>query len=306
MSFEVLNPGMLSLLQDRGRCGYQHLGVTTGGPMDEHAFCWANRLLGNDLNAAQLEITFGMLALRAEADTSIALTGADLDARLNGDSIKPWRTHRICKGDRLEFNAPVSGLRTYLAVAGGFLVETKLGSCATVAREGLGGLSGDGGKLVKGDRLPFKPHSAGIDGQVPPWAIPDYSQELEVGVILGYQQASFPRKELMKLFSGSYQVSQNIDRMGYRLSGDAVHSDLNGIVSEGIAYGAIQIPSDGQPIVLMKDRQTIGGYPKVGCLSALGAGQLAQRGPGSIVRFYPMDVAEAEGQRMIFNRAMGQ
>jgi len=92
---------------------------------------------------------------------------------------------------------------------------------------------------------------------------------------------------------------------GYRLSGDAIQPRRNGIVSEGIAYGAIQIPSDGQPIVLLKDRQTIGGYPKIGCLSALGAGQLAQRGPGSLVRFHPMDVSQAEAQRMIFNHTFG-
>ncbi len=301
MSFEVLNPGMLSLLQDSGRHGYQHLGVTTGGPMDEHAFAWANHLLGNAPNAAQLEITYGMLSLRAEASTCIALTGADLDARLNGKAIKPWRTYRVCSGDHIEFSAPICGLRAYLAVVGGFSPTTKLGSCATVLREGLGGVNGTGAKLAKGNRLPFKPRRIDIDNRVPDWAIPDYNQPLAVGVILGYQHQSFPRTELMTLFSGCYEVSQNIDRMGYRLSGKPIHSNLDGIVSEGIAYGAIQIPADGQPIVLMKDRQTIGGYPKVGCLSALDAGQLAQRGPGSSVCFFPMDVAVAEAQRMIFN-----
>ena len=108
----------------------------------------------------------------------------------------------------------------------------------------------------------------------------------------------------MKFFSCDYEISQNIDRMGYRLKGDAIYSDLDGIVSEGIAYGAIQVPKDGQPIVLMKDRQTIGGYPKIGCLSALDAGLLAQRGPGSSVSFYLSDVAEAEGRRMLFNQRL--
>ncbi|HEY5718392.1 MAG TPA: biotin-dependent carboxyltransferase family protein [Motiliproteus sp.] len=303
MSFEVIKPGLLTLLQDGGRYGYQHLGLTTGGPMDEHAFAWANHLLGNNMNAAQLEITFGMLSLRATAETTIALTGADLEARLNGRAIQPWNTYRLQPGDLLEFNTPQTGLRAYLAVADGFSAPTTLGSCATVAREGLGGVRGGGAKLAQGDQLPFTPCTSQLEARVPAWAIPDYSRDLEVGVMLGYQHRSFPRAELNKLFSSPYQVSQHIDRMGYRLSGAAVHSELNGLVSEGIAFGAIQIPADGQPIVLMKDRQTIGGYPKVGSLSALGAGQLSQRGPGSSIRFYPMDVAEAEAERMIFNHA---
>jgi allophanate hydrolase subunit 2 len=140
---------------------------------------------------------------------------------------------------------------------------------------------------------------------VPDWAIPDYDRPLELGVMPGYQHDEFDIVKRTKLFSASYQVSQNMDRMGYRLSGDAIQPRRNGIVSEGIAYGAIQIPSDGQPIVLLKDRQTIGGYPKIGCISALGAGQLAQRGPGSVVRFHPMDVSQAEAQRMIFNHTFG-
>ncbi|WP_166263492.1 biotin-dependent carboxyltransferase family protein [Marinobacter caseinilyticus] len=304
MSFEVLNPGMLALLQDTGRVGYQHIGVTTGGPMDEHAFLWANRLLDNALDAPQLEITFGKLSLLAHADTCIAITGADLGARINDRQAPPWRTHRIRRGDRIDFNTPVAGLRAYLAVAGGFQPTFKLGSCATVSREGLGGFDGQGKKLAKGDKLPFNPGTDEIAAAVPPEDIPDYRQSLRLGVIPGYQYPHFTPIARARFFSSAYEVSQNIDRMGYRLTGDAVHSELDGIISEGIAYGAIQIPADGQPIVLMKDRQTIGGYPKIGSLSALGAGQLAQRGPGASVSFYAMDVGEAEALRMIFQHRL--
>jgi biotin-dependent carboxylase-like uncharacterized protein len=305
MSFEVLHPGILTLLQDSGRFGYQHLGVTTGGPLDEHAFVWANHLLGNVPGSTQLEITYGLLQLRCQADTTIALTGADLGARLNDRPVRPWRTYVLQKGDELSFATPVAGLRCYLAVAGGLRTESRLGSCATVCREGLGGIDGTGAKLKPGDRLAFEPQRTAIDARVPDWAIPDYDRPLELGVMPGYQHDEFDIVKRTKLFSASYQVSQNMDRMGYRLSGDAIQPRRNGIVSEGIAYGAIQIPSDGQPIVLLKDRQTIGGYPKIGCISALGAGQLAQRGPGSVVRFHPMDVSQAEAQRMIFNHTFG-
>ena len=304
MSFEVLEPGMLALIQDSGRYGYQHIGATTGGPMDEFAFFWANRLLDNDLNAAQVEITFGRFSLLAQHDACIAITGADLGARINDREIAPWRTHRISCGDRLDFTAPVSGLRAYLAVSGGFRPAMKLGSCATVSREGLGGLDGHGAKLAKGDRLEFDRAETFVAALLPEPEIPDYRQHLSLGVIPGYQYRDFPAVQRMKFFSGDYQVSQNIDRMGYRLKGDAIHSDLDGIVSEGIAYGAIQVPSDGQPIVLMKDRQTIGGYPKIGCLSALDAGLLSQRAPGTSVSFYPSDVAEAEARRLLFNRRL--
>ncbi|MBW0147101.1 5-oxoprolinase subunit C family protein [Marinobacter arenosus] len=304
MMLEILHPGILTLIQDLGRYGYQHMGVTTGGPMDEHAFLWANRLLGNPLDAAQLEITFGGLSLQAHSDTWIALTGADLGAHINKRPVRPWRTYSIARGDRIDFSAPLTGLRAYLAVSGGIQTPSKLGSRATVSREGLGALDGAGAKLAKGDRIPIGKPTPITDTSVPYSDIPDYDKPLRLGVVPGYQYQHFSQSARARFFSGEYEVSQNIDRMGYRLTGEAIRCDLDGIVSEGIAYGAIQIPADGQPIVLMKDRQTIGGYPKIGSLSALGAGQLAQRGPGALVSFYPIDVADAEARRLIFNQRL--
>ncbi|MCG9555147.1 biotin-dependent carboxyltransferase family protein [Vibrio sp. Isolate31] len=303
MSFEVINPGLIALFQDLGRFGYQHIGITTGGPMDEHAFCWANRMLDNPQNAPQLEITFGKLTLKALADTCIAITGADLNARIGDKKIQPWNTYRIRQGDTLNFDSPKNGLRAYLAVKGGFTIDLQLDSASTVSREKIGGIE-NGRALKQGDVLRFSPCKDDIKTRTPKWAIPDYTAPLELGVMLGYQYRDFPNNDIMTLFSSAYEVSSNIDRMGYRLSGQAIHCNRDGIISEGIAYGAIQIPKDGQPIVLMRDRQTIGGYPKIGCLSTLGSGQLAQRAPGSQISFYQMDVGEAEAQRVIFNRVM--
>ena len=296
MAFKVIKPGLLALLQDLGRHGYQSLGLTTGGPMDEMAFRWSNALLDNDTNSPQIEITFGMFSLEAQADTSIAITGADLGATLNGKSISPWRSYAIRKGDILAFHQPIWGLRAYLAVKGGFLCEPTLGSVATVVREKIGGLTGKGDKLKKDDMLKYQPFHNHKERTVPRLAIPNYGQT-EIPVILSYQYESFSTLERANFFSSDYRVSGNSDRMGYRLEGKVITSDLKGIVSEGIAYGSIQLPKDGQPIVLLRDRQTIGGYPKIGCVTRYGGSILSQQKPGDVIQFTPITVDQAEHER---------
>jgi biotin-dependent carboxylase-like uncharacterized protein len=302
MGFKVINPGLLATIQDNGRFGYQHMGVTTGGPLDEYAFSWANHLLGNTTGAAALEITFGGLELLVQINTNISVTGADLGATINGQRIEHWRTHRVKAGDRLKFHSPQTGLRAYLAVSGGFEIPQLLGSCSTVTREGIGGLVSNGAKLKPEDRLPCAEAPPQQVNAVPTEDIPDYRKHLELGLIEGYQIADFSSEQLRRFFGSEYQITPDIDRMGYRLKGEAISATRSGIISEGIAAGAVQIPADGQPIVLMCDRQTIGGYPKPGCISRLGMGQLAQRGPESSVRFYPMDVSMAQAQRLAFKR----
>ena len=302
MGFKVINPGLLTTSQDNGRFGHQHMGVTTGGPLDEYSFTWANHLLGNTTGAAVLEITFGGLEILAQINTNIAVTGADLGATINGERIEHWRTHRVKAGDRLKFHSPETGLRAYLAVSGGFETPQLLGSCSTVMREGIGGLVSDGTKLKPEDWLPCAEAPPQQVNAVSAEDIPDYRKNLELGLIEGYQIADFSSEQLRRFFSSEYQITPDIDRMGYRLKGEAISASRSGIISEGIAAGAVQIPADGQPIVLMCDRQTIGGYPKLGCISRLGMAQLAQRGPGSRVRFYPMDVSMAQAQRLAFKR----
>ncbi len=305
MSLHITNPGFLSLIQDFGREGFQHIGVTTGGPLDEHAFLWANHLLDNDINAAQIEISVGMFAAEFTQACTIALTGADMAATLNGQAIKPWRTYNLNPGDRLNMATATTGMRAYLAVKGGFEVTPQLQSCATVMRERIGGLDQQGSKLQAQDQIGFQPGTATLTRRVPQQFIPDYSADLELGVIPGYQYDSFSLAQINRFFSEPYRISTEIDRMGYRLSGAAVNSSLDGIISEGISYGAIQIPKDGQPIVLLKDRQTIGGYPKIGCVTSLDAARLSQRGPGTQVRFKPVSVEQATAERMIYNHFFG-
>lgn len=296
MAFKIIKGGMLALVQDLGRFGYQSAGLTTGGPMDEMAFRWGNALLNNDANASQIEITFGLFSLEAQAPTSIALTGADLGATLNDKSILPWQTYAIKQGDVLTFTQPVWGLRAYLAVKDGFLCEPALGSSSTVMREKLGGIQGNGAKLAKDDIIRYESTNEHKQMRVPRGHIPDYSQSL-IPVILSYQSASFSQTDHQTFFTSEYKVSSHCDRMGYRMEGAPIGKDIPGITSEGIAYGAIQIPQDGQPIVLLNDRQTIGGYPKIGCVTRIGGDLLAQRKPGDSIRFVAMTLQQAQADR---------
>jgi len=302
MSFKVLKPGLLTTLQDLGRQGFQHLGITEGGPMDEHAFRWANALLNNPVNACAIEVTYGGLELVASQPTMIAITGGDLGASLNGEPLLNWSTHAVKAGDKIVFRHPVSGLRSYLSVADGFAVKPVLGSCSTVLRETLGGLNGDGAPIKAGDELRYSPRLPCETRTVPLSDIPNYREDLELGVIPGYQFELFSSLERRRFFGHQYEVTNNIDRMGYRLKGAKITAEQTGIISEGIALGAIQIPADGQPIILMRDRQTIGGYPKIGTLTALDVGQLSQRSPGATVRFCIRDISYAQAQRHVFDR----
>ena len=299
MAFKVLKPGVLSLLQDLGRYGYHAVGLSNGGPMDEYAFRLANRLLDNDPNASQVEITYGLLELQATVATTIALCGADLGAKLNDKPLLVWQTYAIQAGDRLSFHQPQHGLRAYLAVKGGFQCEAALGSVSTVMREQVGGLTGKGDKLQKGDLLVFEPYAETYQNRVPRHAIPDYSQT-NIPMVMGYQHEHFSRVEQAHFLSSNYHVSQSFDRMGYRLDGRAIEYNGQGIISEGIAYGSIQIPKDGQPIVLLKDRQTIGGYPKMGCVTTWGGSLLSQKMAGDSVHFEAMSVEEEEKESLLF------
>ncbi|GAA0794503.1 biotin-dependent carboxyltransferase family protein [Marinobacterium sediminicola] len=301
----VLNPGILSLVQDLGRFGYQHLGLSTGGAADEQAYLWANRLLGNAPDAAAIEICFGGLQLEAEIATRVAVTGADLQLTLNGEAQDVWQTINLKPGDRLAFGYPRQGVRAYLAVQGGFRVEPTFGSVATVMREQIGGLDGKGSKLASGDRLPCQAHSPGRLFSVPSRFRPNYAQPLTLRVIEGHQVELFSGDMLTRFYSQGYTISPQSDRMGVRLRGPQLHSLVDGIISEGISFGAVQVPKDGQPIILLKDRQTIGGYPKLGTVFALDAFMLAQCQPQTEVHFAPMSLHEAQRQLQQFYRFFG-
>lgn len=304
--FLVKKAGALSLLQDRGRFGYQALGLTSGGPMDEHAALWANHLLANDINAPLLEITLGNVVLEALGNSRIAVTGADCGFAINRVAGENWSVHWVSAGDRLNFGWMRNGVRCYLAVSGGFRVSPEFGSVSTVVRESIGGLSG--APLKVDQVLPYEPmaKSQGRIQAVPYRFRPDYQRSpLTLRLIPGYQYHAFSQAERIRLFESPYTVLPESDRMGYRLSGLSVRPEVKGILSEGIAYGAVQIPPDGQPIILMKDRQTLGGYPKIGTVLPLDLYALSQSRAGSEVMFERVELDEAQSLMRSFYRFFG-
>ena len=304
VGFVFTRPGFLSLLQDGGRRGVMHMGLATGGAMDRHAWAWANRLLGNSWGTPALEITFGGIEFQSELDTQIAITGAEVQCTVNGQP-RPLRTTlAVHAGDTVTLSAPRTGIRSYLAVRGGFRVPPGLGgSCATFTREGTGGLHRDGRPLQAGDRLPCPPSLEPVPvRKVPqPWQ-PDYRAPLELAVIPCAQVERFPADTLARFFASEYTLTPQTDRMGARLKGPALDVLGKTLISEGTSLGAIQVPADGQPIVLLNDRQTIGGYPKLGAVTPRSLDALAQRPPGTAIRFRATTLHEAQLEERQFLR----
>ena len=306
MSFQpgltFTRPGFLSLLQDGGRRGVMHIGLTTGGAMDRHAWAWANRLLGNPYGSPALEITFGGVEFTSNFNTQIVVTGAEVQCKINGESQPLWTVLNLRNGDQVTLSAPKAGIRSYLAVLGGFQVDPGLGnSCASFTREGLGGLHKDGRPLKEGDHLPCKPDmSQAPNRKVPEQWKPDYKKDLVLYVIPGAQIDRFPASVLETFFSSDYKLTPQTDRMGARLQGPALEPLGTGLISEGIGLGAIQVPADGQPILLLNDRQTVGGYPKLGAVTPRSLDALAQRAPGTRLGFRPLALHEAQVEEKRF------
>lgn len=284
----VTRAGPLALLQDAGRCGVRRLGVTQGGPADLHGWAWANHLAGNAWGTPALEVTFGGLELVAERDLTVAVAGADLGATLDDAPLEGWRAFAMRAGQRLAFATPVNGLRAYLAVTGGFAAPPVLGSVACVVREGLGGHDGQGHRLAEGDRLRVGARRAGkgheAAREAPPEARIDYRRPAELSLLPGAQVGEFSGESLYRAFNAPWRVDDRADRMGVRLAGPRLACRVSSMISEGIGLGAVQVPPDGLPIALLNDRQTIGGYPRLGALTPLACSRLAQCLPGQEVR----------------------
>ncbi len=294
-SIQILNPGILTLIQDAGRYGQHSVGLTTGGPMDPLAFKWANRLVGNDEHVSALETTIGGLKIKVNSCTQVAVTGAEVSVKVNGQAKAQWQTLNLKANDELELGYATQGCRIYIAFASGLNIEPQFNSTSTVVREGIGGLTGKG--LQAGDVLELN-HETLEDSrwQLPESARPVYEDTVTLRLIPGYQEHHFSRHQQRMFFYHEYKVSDLCDRMGYRLTGPKVTCDIEGILSEGICLGAVQVPKDGQPIVLMNDRQTIGGYPKIGSVLSIDLAKLAQLTAGGTVKFEPITIDHAHNE----------
>ncbi|MFZ5916002.1 MAG: biotin-dependent carboxyltransferase family protein [Chloroflexota bacterium] len=297
---QVLEPGLLTTVQDLGRRGYERLGVPVAGAMDEYALRAANGLVGNPPDAAGLEMTLAGPRLRADENCLIAVCGADLGLRVNGWRLPGWMAVFVRRGWEITFEGKQWGCRAYLAVAGGIDVPAVLGSRSTYLRGGFGGY--EGRALRPGDRLPVgEPSAAPLElagRRLPERAHPPYSDNPTLEVILGPQQEAFTPEGMATFLSGEYAVEPASDRMGYRLRGPGItHRTSADIVSDGIVLGAVQVPASGQPIVTLADRQTTGGYTQIAVVVRADIPLLAQCVPGkSQVRFRPTTVEAAQAR----------
>ncbi len=291
--FKVLKSGLFTTIQDLGRDGYTHLGITPSGAIDEYAYRWSQKLLA-DVDGNALEILLSGLTLQATAPTTIAVCGADLDFCINGISKPIWQTYAIKGNDILSFKERKSGMRAYLAVKGGFSVQKYENSFSTTLKEHKGK------QLKTGDILPFHETQSSEVKRVSDQYIPNYSTHMRLRIVLGYQHTDFTTSETEKFFSSTYTLTPKINRMGYTLQGEAITPSQDGIISEGISFGAVQIPPDGQPIILLKERQTIGGYPKMGSVLPIDCFMLSQLPIGSTVKFEMIDIEEAHVEMRAF------
>lgn len=289
----VVAPGVASTLQDAGRPGYLRYGISGSGAMDLDLLALANGLVGNSGDIAAIEMAMVGPTLVCEAQACrVALAGAPFAMSLNGRAVDPFTAYDLRRGDRLTLGAPRENLRAYLAVAGGFAVAPMLGSVSTHTRTRLGGL--DGNPLVAGDLLPLRASVAtGRALTLPPAHRPRFGGPIRV--VLGPQADSFTEEGLRTFLSEPYTLSARADRMGCHLEGPPIaHADGFNIVSDGIVNGSIQVPGHGRPLILLADRHTTGGYPKIATVISADFGRLAQVRPGETIRFEAVGVEQGQ------------
>lgn len=300
----VVDPGLSTTVQDTGRYGYYHIGMPPAGAMDQFAHRVANFLVGNDEDAATLEMTYQGCDLRFEEDSRIAVTGADMSPTIDDTPIPLWTAVTVEKGDVLSLQYCQEGVRSYLAVAGGIDTPVVMNSRATYTMIGMGGK--EGRELEEGDTLEVGTTNDPSDRagmSVPSEHRPDYTQN-EIRVVMGLCDYRFSDEGRERFLDADWKVSDEADRVGYRFEGPDVSemfqereqpfgagSDITNVVDLGYPVGSIQMA--GQPIVLMRDAVTAGGYATVGTLISPDRNRLAQCQTYSTVQFQPIDVSEA-------------
>ena len=295
----VVRPGPRTTVQDFGRYGSQRYGVSVSGVLDEEAATLGNRLVDNEIDAAVLECTFGGVALRFESDARVAVTGAVANVEVIGVPQPMWTTLLAPAGGILEIGAATVGTHVYVAVAGGIDVPKVLGSRSTHLGTQMGGFRGRA--LAAGDELMCGSVSA---AKGLPRAGATVTADFDIGyvgsrapirAVAGPQHDSFSETGLATFWGSTFRVSTVSDRQGSRLEGPKVEAKdgKHDIVSEAAYFGAVQVPSDGQPIVLLADRQSTGGYAKIASVIAADLGRMAQLPPGAEVQFEEVDIETA-------------
>lgn len=324
MTLRIAAAGLQTTVQDLGRRDHQRDGVPGGGAMDRSALRVGNALVGNDAGAAALEATLIGPAIVFGDSTLIALTGGDLEPTIDGEPIPMWRPIVVPQGATLRFGRPKVGCRAYVSVAGGIDVPLIFGSRSTYLRGQFGGHQGRalkaGDVLGTGEKPPLAGCiTAAIRGAkgneglaIASWSAAytlrmRYSPDPVVRLIPGTHADALAAPSRTRLFSSSFNISSSSDRMGYRLEG--VELPLKNpveLLSEGVAFGTVQLPPDGMPIVLMADRQTTGGYPRIGEVASVDLPLIAQLKPGDRLRFRPISIEEAQSLYLTHEQDLAQ
>jgi antagonist of KipI len=307
MSMIVTRPGLLSSFQDCGRWGYQHLGVSVTGAMDIQSHQMANLIAGNTEDLATLEITLLGPTLSFTKACCICLTGANLNARIDGRPAPRYRPLIINASQTLTFEPASEGTRAYLGVYGGFKLPSVMNSQSTYLRAGFGGWHGRA--LQKGDEIdlnwPLTSSTKVLDAlnerlwkqvlYLPGTLAQHTGRKTRVRLIRSDQWADFTAQSQTDMVSSQWRISTDSERMGYRLEGPTLAlENPKEMISEATSFGSIQVPRGGQPIVLMADRQTSGGYPKIATVASVDLPVLAQKKPGDTIRFALIDVNDAQ------------
>lgn len=290
---KFINSGMLTSIQDFGRYGYQKFGMPVSGAMDTHSMQLANWLVGNDRNEACFETTYLGPEIKFLTNTTIAISGALVHATVNGNPVRMNSTIQISEGDTLVMGAVKKGMRSYLSVAGGISVPEIMGSKSTYLRGKIGGI--DGRKIENGDEIKIGKNPSMKYKEVPAPLLFLYPSIQTIRVIRGTEFDRFTVEGFDTFLNSKYSVSNENDRMGYRLSGPAIkHKDGADIISSGIVNGSIQVPGHGEPIIMMADHQTVGGYTKIANVISVDLPILAQMKAGDKVKFKEIKLEEAQ------------
>ncbi|MEC9263082.1 MAG: biotin-dependent carboxyltransferase family protein [Pseudomonadota bacterium] len=289
---------------DAGRQGQLHQGFCQSGPLDPYAFSLANLLCGQP-SATTIEF-IGGLGVEFTAPAVVSITGPAAEITLDNQLQQSWQSIKVNAGQQLVVAPARIGSKHYLAIQGGFEFPRVVGSASMVKREQLGGLHNDGKPLTASDEVSIASVTTEqkLPGMLPGLLIPDYQSSVRVGLVPGYQHDWLTSLQWQRLLSSEYTITPQVDRMGYRLNGPAIELPSRALYSEAIALGAMQIPPDGQPIVMMADRQTLGGYPKAGTIARCDLNHFAQGIPGDKITFYQLDANDARARWLLQQAAI--
>lgn len=289
MALKIINPGLFTTVQDLGRYGYESYGFTPAGVMDYESYYLANALLGNDYNCGVLELTLYGITFEVLHSTSMSSAGAEMELTINEEPFDTGTAVDLVKGDIVKFGGVKKGARTYIAFSGGLDLPKELGSYSTHTRSKMGGYKGR--VLKAGDILPVKGKTVEHNFPVITKVL---TEDTEIRFIPGQQNDRFDSVNKRIFTESEYTLTKDSDRMGCRLEGPAVESaDDDDILSEPTQFGSIQVPKNGQPIVLLADRQTAGGYKKIGTVAKVDLTKIAQKKPGEKITFTEVSVDEA-------------